>query len=138
MITNSKLFNHKLMKTRQLYFLVAAVLSIVMTSCKYDFVVEPVDIIDPNTPIKFATEIVPIFDQFNCTSCHKTGATAPDLTADKAYASIVPALIDTANPEASVIYWFAHPDSDTHNWSKLSKSKSTLILEWIKQGAKNN
>jgi len=138
MKTISKLFNHKLMKTRQLLFLVAAVLSIVLTSCKYDFVVDPDDTIDPNVPIKFATEIVPIFNQFNCISCHKTGATAPDLTADKAYAAIVPALIDTAEPEASIIYWFAHPDSETHKWSKLNKSKAALILEWIKQGAKNN
>ncbi|MBK9291834.1 MAG: hypothetical protein IPM52_09445 [Bacteroidetes bacterium] len=110
-----------------------------LSSCQYEFIEPERPIIDPTVEIKFAEEIAPIFsNNNNCTACHRTGATPPDLTPDRAYNAIVPTYVNTAAPEQSSIYWFAHPNSTTHNWKKLTLSEAALILEWIKQGAKNN
>lgn len=127
------------MRTKQLLLVFIAATAILLTSCQYEFVVEPeIPPIDPTVDIKFAAEIEPLFESNQCLACHKTGGTAPDLSAGKAYASIVPALIDNADPEASKIYWYPHPDASTHNFKKYKKADAELILAWIKQGAKNN
>lgn len=128
------------MKTRHFIALVSIMMAFFLTSCKYDYVVVPkAPPIDPEVPVKFAAEIVPIFTGTNnCIACHKTGGTAPDLTADNAYSSIVPALVNTTDAESSIIYQFPHPLSATHAWKKYSAAEAELILVWIKQGAKNN
>lgn len=127
------------MTTKQLLIILTLTAAVFMTSCQYEFVVEPeLPPIDPTVEIKFATEIAPLFESNQCLACHKTGGKAPDLSADKAYASIVPALINTAEPETSKIYWYPHPDASTHNFKKYKKADAELILAWIKQGAKNN
>lgn len=115
-------------------------LLVMASACTYDFVELPQpDPVDPTDTISFQTAIVPIFtDGSNCTACHTTGATAPDLTAAKAYSSIVPALVNTADPESSSIYQFAHPSSNTHAWKKYTLGEAALILTWIQQGANNN
>lgn len=113
--------------------------ALALSSCQYEFIEPDKPNIDPNVEIKFAQEIATIFNSnSNCTSCHRTGATPPDLTADRAYNAIVPALVNLANPEESIIYWYAHPYSTTHNWKKYTLTEAARILNWIKQGAKNN
>lgn len=124
---------------RVLFAVMALVALAALSSCQYEFIEPERPIIDPTVEIKFATEIAPIFSNNNaCTACHRTGATPPDLTAERAYNAIVPALVNTANPEQSSIYWFTHPNSTTHSWKKYTLAEAALILEWIKQGAKNN
>jgi hypothetical protein len=120
--------------------LVVVVLLLLASACTYDFIELPQpEPIDPTDTISFQSAIVPIFtNDNNCTACHTTGATSPDLTASRAYSSIVPALINTANPEASIIYEYPHPNSNTHSWKKLTLNEAALILTWIQQGAKNN
>lgn len=116
------------------------ILVVIASSCSYDFIEMPQpDPIDPTDTISFKTAVAPIFSEGNkCTACHSTGSTAPDLTPDKAFSAIVPALIDANDPEASAIYWFAHPQSETHTWKKYSQNEANIILGWIKQGAQNN
>lgn len=111
-----------------------------LPSCGYDFVVpEKPPVINPEEPIGFASQIEPIFAKNNqCTACHKTGATAPNLSTGNAFASIVPSLVNTTNPESSKIYQYPHPSTATHSWKKYELGDAALILEWIKQGAKNN
>ncbi|HMM11679.1 MAG TPA: hypothetical protein PKE03_06255 [Bacteroidales bacterium] len=124
---------------RAVFMALTLIVAALISSCQYEFIEPERIIIDPTVEIKFAQEIAPIFSNNNaCTACHRTGATPPDLTAERAYNAIVPAYVNTANPEQSSIYWFAHPNSTTHNWKKLTLSEAALILEWIKQGAKNN
>jgi len=115
-------------------------LVVMASSCNYDFIEMPEpDPIDPTDTISFKATIAPIFSEGNkCTACHSTGATAPDLTPDKAFRAIVPALINNNDPESSAIYWFAHPQSETHTWKKYSQNEANIILGWIKQGAQNN
>ncbi|MDA3942041.1 MAG: hypothetical protein PF694_00715 [Bacteroidetes bacterium] len=120
--------------------LVVVLLLLLASACTYDYIEIPQpDPVDPTDTISFQTAIVPIFtDGSNCTACHSTGATAPDLTASNAYSAIVPALVNTADPESSSIYQFAHPSSSTHTWKKLTLGEAALILAWIQQGANNN
>lgn len=116
------------------------ILVVMASSCTYDFIEMPdPDPIDPTDTISFKTTIAPIFSEGNkCTACHSTGATPPDLTPDRSYRAIVPSLINTNDPEASAIYWFPHPQSETHDWKKYSLNEANIILGWIKQGAQNN
>ena len=126
------------MKTLKTLFAVVVV-ALLFSQCKYDFIV-PEEVIDPNDPdvedVSFSNEIVPIFTDNNCTACHGTGATAPDLTAANAYSSLVPKYVDLDSPEESEIYTKPSP-SGSHP-QKYSEAEAALILTWITQGAQNN
>lgn len=120
-----------------------AVLAVIIavSSCQYKFIVEPtippVDPGDTTNPISFSAEIEPIFTNTNCTDCHGTGGTKPDLTTGNAYNSInTMGLADTADPESSIIY--VKPNPNGNHYKKYSSSDAALILGWISQGAKNN
>ena len=114
--------------------LILILFSLFLNSCKYDFilpeVVPPID--NGGEPIKFATQIVPIFTE-KCVSCHN--AKEPVLTTAAAYAQLVPKYVNTASPASSKIYTL--PKSGTH-YATVSASQAALILAWITEGAKNN
>lgn len=106
-----------------------------ITSCEYEFV--EIDEPDPDIPVSFAEDIVPVFTaNSNCTACHRTGATSPDLSAANAYNSIVPGLINADNPELSRIYTVPSPASS--HPSRYTPIQAARLLTWIKQGAQNN
>lgn len=110
------------------------------SSCQYKFNVEPV--VAPPNPmdtIYFSQDVAPIWNiNDKCTSCHKTGSTAPDLTTDNAYAAVVPSYVNTDQANESSIYTFTHPDTETHSWKKYTSSEAAIVLQWIEQGALNN
>ena len=110
---------------------------VLLYSCEYKFI--EVDLPDPNVTISFQNDLVPIFNTSNnCTACHKTGSTAPDLTLGNAYNSIVPNLINSENPELSKIYAIPSPSSATHGFKKYTQVQAAQVLNWIEQGADNN
>ena len=84
--------------------------------------------------------MLPIFTEGdNCTSCHNTGGTPPDLSANNAYNSIISSgLVNTDDPQSSTIYDDVQPQTSTHSWKKYTTEESVLILTWITQGAENN
>lgn len=125
------------MKTLKLFAVI--LVALLFSQCKYDFIV-PEEVIDPDDPdvedVSFATEVAPIFTSIDCTACHKTGATSPDLTSANAYSAIVPKYVDLDNPEESEIYTKPSP-SGSHP-KKYSEAQAALILTWITQGAQDN
>lgn len=126
-----------IMKKRTI-FLSLILFSLFITGCKYDFIM-PVEVPPIVGTVSFSTKVAPIFSTgSNCTSCHKSGGQAPDLTTANAYASIVPNLVNTGTPEQSLIYSFPAPTTATHTWKKFTASDAAIILAWIKDGAKNN
>jgi len=126
------------MKTLKFIFAVVVV-ALLMGGCKYDFIVpEEIPTPNPDQPVSFATQIVPIFTTDDCVSCHKAGGQSPDLTSADIYSQIVPALVDTTNPESSIIYDFPAPSTSKHSWKKYSAAQAAYILNWIKEGAKDN
>lgn len=111
----------------------------VFTACQYEFIEEPT--LPPvDTEVSFTNDIVPIFvTDNNCTACHTTGKTAPDLSAANAYQSLVSGgLVVSNDPEASLIYTFVQPDASTHRWKTYSTYEAGLIYAWINQGANDN
>lgn len=125
------------MKKRTI-FLTLLLFSLFMNGCKYDFII-PVEVPPITETVSFSTQVIPIFTAgSNCTSCHKTGGEAPDLTTANAYASIVPGLINTATPGQSLIYTFPAPATANHTWKKYTAGEAAIILAWITDGAKNN
>lgn len=124
-----------------LFFGIVTVIFLMMiASCQYKDIVEPVIPPDPYDTVFFSQDILPIWnDGNNCTSCHSTGGTFPDLTPDHAYNEITSTgLIDTQNPPESIIYSFPEPESDTHAWKKYTNAEATSVLQWIEQGALDN
>lgn len=118
-----------------------AVLALVMTGCYYDWIVpEQVPDIPDDQEISFSADILPIFTTGNnCTSCHRQGATPPDLTAASAYNQInTSRYINRAAPEESGIYLVPAPSSSGHRHKIYTAQQAALILKWIEQGAINN
>lgn len=103
-------------------------------SCQYEFI--EIDQPDPNVTVKFSEKILPIFSDKNCTACHRTGNTSPDLTDLNAYNGIVPALVNLTNPAQSKIYTVPAPASS--HGARYSAAQAALVLTWIQQGALNN
>ena len=125
------------MKKRSI-FLVSILFSLLLGGCKYDFII-PVEVTPVTGTVSFSTQVAPIFSTSSkCIACHNTGGQAPDFTAAKAFASIVPNLVNTATPESSLIYSFPAPTSTTHTWKKYTANEAAIVLAWIQQGAKNN
>jgi hypothetical protein len=117
-------------------FLILILFALFMNGCKYDFIL-PKEVPVITGPVSFATQVAPIFSSDKCTDCHN-GGQAPDLRAANAYAQIVPALINSATPESSLIYAFPAPATATHTWKKYTAGNAAIVLAWIKDGAKNN
>jgi hypothetical protein len=111
------------------------VILMITTSCEYEFI--EIDQPDPDVPVKFSEDILPVFTtNSNCTACHRTGGTPPDLSTANAFGSIVPALINSENPELSRIYTVPSPASS--HASRYTPLQAAKVLNWIKQGAQNN
>lgn len=115
-----------------------AVFILMISSCQYKFIVEPVDPPpDPTDTISFMDTITPIWDDQGCTGCHNTGGQQPDLTADNAYSSITGmGLVNTDEPSDSKIYYYPLPDGS--HYAKYTSSQGALLLLWIEQGALDN
>jgi hypothetical protein len=114
---------------------------VIAASCQYKFIVEPEPTPpEPGDTTSFSLDVLPIFNNNNnCTGCHNTGGTPPDLTPDNAYDQIISLnLADTANPDQSGIYTIPHPDGPEHTWKKYTNNEAATVLRWIEEGAKNN
>jgi len=93
--------------------------------------------------VSLVNDVIPVFDK-NCTAsgCHNTGGHVPDLTASRAYNSLINGnYVNLAAPDKSDIYlWLTGkkstpmPMGAANNPSNINQ----LVLAWIKQGAKNN
>ncbi len=129
--------------------LAIVVVAFLFSSCKYSFIVPfdepgegPGDPDNPDSTIvtSFKTDIIPIFNDGNyCVSCHTTGKQLPDLTPDKAFASLNSTrYVNKTTPEESKIYKHPHPDTNEHLQKKYNSQMAAKVLKWIQEGAKNN
>ena len=112
-----------------------------LSSCTYDWIEYPAPPpVDTTVVISFSADVEPIWNDGNyCTKCHKTGGQSPNLETGKAYNSINSlGLVDLADPESSIIYYYPAPSTDSHTWQKYNATQAQTILQWIKQGGKNN
>jgi hypothetical protein len=96
-----------------------------------------------NKEVSFINNIIPVFNQkCSITGCHGSGGHVPDLTAAKAYNSLMNGgFINVADPKNSKLYLRltgkitpGMPLSGTSNPSNIN----ALVLTWITQKAKNN
>lgn len=110
---------------------------LVLSSCEYTDIILPdgSDIVVSEN-LSFSTDIEPIFKAQNCTNCHP-GLSQPDLSAGKAYNSIVNNnLLNTGKAGESLIYTVPSPD-EMHS-AKYTLEQAAMVLAWIEQGAENN
>jgi len=115
--------------------LAGLVMVLILGACEYETIV-PKQVVLPDEPVKFSTQIAPMFDEAGCTACH-AGATNPDLRPDKAYESLVNGgYLNIAVPDDSKLIKKINSNHGTA--SNLSAEQKALLLKWIKEGAKNN
>ncbi len=132
-------------------FLAVVAIALLFSQCGYNFIVPippepeiPIDTINPPDStvvlVSFKTDIVPIFNNGNyCVACHTTGKQLPDLTPDKAFASLNSTrYVNKTTPAESKIYKHPHPDTSTHQQKKYNSAQAAKVLKWIQEGAKNN
>ena len=93
--------------------------------------------------VSFSSDILPIFStSCNMAGCHNSGGHKPDLTKDKAFASLKDGnYLNNQAPENSELYlWLTGkratgmPMGAPNDPSSINE----LVLAWIKQGTKNN
>jgi len=102
-------------------------------SCEYDTVEFDEVVIPPDQEVSFSNDIIPIFIS-NCTQCHDNGGIAPNLSASKAYNSLIDGnYINTENPGESKLF-----KKVVSGHGSLSPTEKQLILEWITRGANND
>lgn len=112
-----------------------------MQSCYYDTVYELPEVpIDPEVPISYETQIMPIW-KTDCVDCHN-GAVAPDLRPENSYAALINGgYVIKGDAENSILYQtliWADGVSRMPIQYKLSNSEIELVEVWINQGAENN
>lgn len=98
-----------------------------------------------NPDVSFSKDMVPIFHN-SCainSGCHEganNGNDYIDLRDSVAYTTITnKGLVNTSNPNASLLYYEVSAGlMPKEPYSQLSSNQVSLILNWIKQGAKNN
>lgn len=126
-----------MMNIKSILLVLVVMVSVLAGGCKYDWILpEDMPDIDPDVPVSFSQQVLPIFSEQNCTACHD-GSPAPDLREANAYTSINNSqFINSSAPEESAIYTVPHP-SGSHP-VKYSAAQAALLLAWIEQGAQNN
>ena len=122
-----------------LAFVIAA-----LTSCEYKYV-EPMNTQPPDS-VSFSLDIQPVFNA-NCIGCHSgpTPTGSLDLSAGSSYDALMSNNLiesDTANAANSVLY-MRITNTGTSSGPMppsgiLAASKTDLVLQWIREGAKNN
>jgi hypothetical protein len=123
------------MKIKQLTRLFLGVLMIGLVSCEY-VTNMPKDIVIPDTPVSFSTDIEPIFTAVNCIQCHPA-MMKPDLSSGKSYASLTSMSLVVANdPAGSKLLQYINKGHQTA--VNMTGTQKALINKWIEEGAKNN
>ncbi len=90
-------------------------------------------------PVSFSKDVLTLFTS-NCalSGCHVTGGIPPDLSAGNAYNSLISGgYVNTGTPQQSPIYTVVI-SSGAMNSHLPNFSDQQVILNWIKQGAKND
>lgn len=114
--------------------------SLMATSCYYDEM--PPDAVVPIPDVvSYSKDIQPLWNE-SCISCHKPGATAPDLTTANSYSAlttnnkyVIPGSAETSKLHKSLMGDGAAIMPTSGKWSD---SKIALVDKWINAGALNN
>lgn len=101
-----------------------------LSSCYYDEIFEAE--IPEGTVVSFQDDIVPVFSQYSCTSCHN-GNQVPDLTTGNEYNALVPAYVVAGNANSSEFY-----TKLLGGHANVDGTSLQLIELWINSGADNN
>jgi hypothetical protein len=125
--------NQKVKKLRQNLVAVIILATVAgFTSCeKFKILPQP---FDPSATWSFKTDIQPIFINDKCTDCHN-GTRSPDLRDGKSYNSLTNG--GYVNAPAGTSRLYSKMTSSDH-LSRSSETDRLKVLNWIKQGAKDN
>jgi hypothetical protein len=126
---------------KSLFLIFVSATMLFLGGCYYDWIVpEEVPTIPDDVEVSFAQSILPIFNTGNnCTACHRSGGTSPDLTTANAYNQLnTSKYINLTTPEESAIYKVPNASAAKQHHKVYTAQQAALVLAWIKQGAKNN
>lgn len=121
-------------------YIMMLTVSLMATSCYYDEM--PAEAVVPIPDVvSYSKDIQPLWDQ-DCVSCHKTGTTAPDLSAANSYLALTAnsKYVISGNATGSKLHKSLVGDGAAimPTAGKWSDSKIALVDKWITDGALNN
>jgi len=127
------------MKSKILILLSAAVLLIGFSGCYKDILSPGQDPTAPPQDVSFSGDLQPIFTASCALSgCHDGTGHNPSLTAATSYTAIIAGgFINTVVPANSILYDEVK-SGNMPPTSALKPSDVQKILDWIRNGAKNN
>ncbi len=121
-------------------YIIMIIVSLMATSCYYDEM-PPEAVIPIPDVVSYSDDIQPLWDQ-DCVSCHKAGATAPDLSAANSYLALTAnnKYVIPGNATGSKLHKSLVGDGAAimPTAGKWSDSKIALVDKWITDGALNN
>jgi hypothetical protein len=121
-------------------YLMVLTVSMMATSCYYDEMPPEAVIPIPET-VSYSKDVQPLWDQ-DCISCHKTGATVPDLSTANSYSALTinNKYVIPGNAVGSKLHKSLVGDGAAimPTSGKWSDSKIELVDKWINAGALNN
>lgn len=121
-------------------YVIMLAVSLMATSCYYDEIPAEAVIPIPDV-VSYSKDIQPLWDQ-DCVSCHKTGATAPDLSAANSYLALTAnsKYVISGNATGSKLHKSLVGDGAAimPTAGKWSDSKIALVDKWITDGALKN
>jgi hypothetical protein len=121
-------------------YVIMLTVTLMATSCYYDEMPPEPEIPIPDV-VSYSKDIQPLWNQ-DCISCHKQGATPPDLTASNSYAALVTnnKYVIPGNAAGSKLRKSLLGDGAAimPTEGKWSDSKIALVDKWINDGALNN
>ena len=122
------------MKIFKILFIITMA-AFVFCSCEYEWIQPEKKPLPEN--VSFSSDIMPIFNNgCNTGVCHGAGSTPPDLSEGNAYDALISGgYVDVETPEASILYNAMNSGSMK---PYTSPGDADIVLEWIKQGAKDN
>ena len=126
------------MRKRKLFqpWVVLLIGLVALFSCEYEKIIP--DIPDPGTPVIYANDIQAIWNK-SCTGvgCNGSGQKPQDLTTGNSYNILMNGgYVDTLQPAQSLIYTVMATGGEMVMYTN-AKDAGT-VLNWIRQGAKDN
>ena len=126
-----------IMHKRSIFHIIILLMGMIaLFSCEYEKIVP--DLPDPTVPVSYSADIQPIWNQ-KCVGCHGVGTTPPDLTPANSHAVLVSpgsGWVNLESPESSLIYTCMISGGSMAAYANAQEAG--FVLNWIKQGAKND
>ncbi|SHG85382.1 hypothetical protein SAMN05443549_107134 [Flavobacterium fluvii] len=125
---------------KTIQYVIMLTVGLMATSCYYD-TMPPEPVVPLPDVVSYSEDVQPLWNE-SCIGCHKSGGTAPDLTAANSYSALTAnnKYVVPGNAAGSKLHKSLMGDGAAlmPPGGKWSDSKIAIVDKWINDGALNN